>query len=355
MTDQHPLSPSPGSPDWDALARYLAGESSADEAAQIDRFLAANSQDRAVLDGLKGLIERGAPVEMSAAEIEQALNEVRRRRGASTTVRLEHGRGPVLSGFRSRAPWMSMAAALTVLVAGAFLWTRVSDGSGSAPSGTVAKTYRTGLGSADSIRLADGSRVVLAPQSELIVSAEYGAARREVELRGVAYFDVVHDDARPFEVRSGEATIRDVGTIFTVRSDSNGALRVAVQEGAVLVQRVGVPADPGVLLHQGDLATMQPGEPLLARRGAVGADEAAWTAGRLVFKGAPLTEVASELRRWYGVELRAADSAIAGRHLTAEFRGEPLDQIVRELTLALDAGVERRGDTLVVRSTGGQR
>ena len=73
MTDQHPFSPSPGSPDWDALARYLAGESSAEEAAQIDGFLAANSQDRAVLYGLKTLMDRAAPVAMSAGEIEQVL------------------------------------------------------------------------------------------------------------------------------------------------------------------------------------------------------------------------------------------------------------------------------------------
>ena len=247
-----------------------------------------------------------------------------------------------------------MAAAATVILSGALLWQRSRDSGPSDAGSAVARTYTSGLGSADTVRLSDGSQVVLAPQSELIVSAGYGARERVVELRGVGYFDITHDDARPFTVRSRGATIRDVGTIFTVRSDADGSLRVGVQEGAVLIERTGV-AEAGVLLHQGDLATMVPGEPVVAQRGVVGPDDAAWTSGRLVFRESSMTEVASELRRWYGVELRAADAGIAGRHLTAEFRGEPLDQIVRELSLALDAGIERRGDTLVVRSTGGKR
>jgi len=251
-------------------------------------------------------------------------------------------------------PWVSVAAGLTVLFAGALVWKRAADRT-DRPVSTAAMTYRTGAGAADSVRLSDGSRVVLAPQTELIVAANYGETAREVQLRGVAYFDVTHDDARPFAVHSGNATIRDVGTIFTVRSDSGGSLRVAVQEGAVLVHRAGTPQDQGVLLYEGDLATMAPGEPVVARRGVVDADDVAWTTGRLVFRDAPMGDVASELRRWYGVELQAADSSIAARHLTAEFRGEPLDQVISELTLALDAGVERRGDTLVVRSRGGKR
>jgi len=251
-------------------------------------------------------------------------------------------------------PWVSVAAGLTVLFAGALVWKRAADRT-DRPVSTAEMTYRTGAGAADSVRLPDGSRVVLAPQSELIVAANYGETAREVQLRGVAYFDVIHDDARPFAVHSGYATIRDVGTIFTVRSDSGGSLRVAVQEGAVLVHRAGMPEDQGVLLHEGDLATMAPGEAVVAQRGVVDADDVAWTTGRLVFRDAPMSDVASELRRWYGVELQAADSSIAARHLTAEFRGEPLDQVISELTLALDAGVERRGDTLVVRSRGGKR
>jgi transmembrane sensor len=355
MTDQRTASHSSQFiPDWDALARYVSGESGAEEAEDIRRFLQRNPQDREVLDGLSRLLEPTPARTIPADEVERALAEARRRRDTTGVLPMRPGRGRGASRFVSGTPWVSIAAGVTVLLAGALLYQRASD-KAALLSNTVAMTHRTGSGSADSVRLPDGSRVVLAPRSELIVSADYGKTGRDVELHGVAYFDVIHDDSRPFAVRSGGATIRDVGTVFTVRADSGGSLRVAVQEGAVLVQRTGVPDDQGVLLHQGDLATMAPGEPVIARRGVVNADDVAWTTGRLVFRDATMGDVASELRRWYGVELRVADSSIATRHLTAEFQGESLDQIVSELTLALDAGVERRGDTLVVRSRGGRR
>lgn len=355
MTDQHSESlPSQLGPDWDALARYVSGESTEEEAAEIGRYLDRNPQDRQVLDGLVRLVEPAAARAIAADEVERALAEARRRRDLAGVLpmRPSHRRRKGASRFGSGMPWVSIAAGLTVLLAGALVWQRAGDRT-DRPS--VAMTYRSGSGAADSVHLPDGSRVVLAPRSELVVSADYGKTARQVELRGVGYFDVTHDDARPFAVQSGGATIRDVGTIFTVRGDSGGSLRVAVQEGAVLVHRTGTPEDQGVLLHEGDLATMDTGHPVVVRRGVVGADDAAWTTGRLVFRDATLSDVASELRRWYGVELQAADSATANRHLTAEFRGESLDQIVSELTLALDAGVERRGDTLVVRSRGGRR
>jgi transmembrane sensor len=245
MTDQLPESlTSHFRPDWHALARFVSDESPPEEAAEIRRFLEENPQDREVLEGLVRFMEPAPARTVSDEEIARALVEARRRRSATPVLPMRSGRGRGASRFVSGTPWVSIAAGLTVLLAGGLLWRRAVDRT-ELPPDAVAVTYRTGPGAADSVRLPDGSRVVLAPRSELIVSADYGKTGRDVELRGVAYFDVMHDDSRPFAVRSGGATIRDVGTVFTVRGDSGGSLRVAVQEGAVLVQRTGVPDDRG--------------------------------------------------------------------------------------------------------------
>jgi ferric-dicitrate binding protein FerR (iron transport regulator) len=70
----------------------------------------------------------------------------------------------------------------------------------------------------------------------------------------------------------------------------------------------------------------------------------------LVFRDAPLAEVADGLRRWYGLTLRVTDPALVGRTLTASFQGESVDEVVRAVTLALGARADRRGDTVVVRT-----
>ena len=85
------------------------------------------------------------------------------------------------------------------------------------------------------------------------------------------------------------------------------------------------------------------------RRGAATADDVAWRRGALVFRDAPLGEVADRVRRWYGVELRAADPSIAGRHVTADLTGESIDRVLELLSLSLGAEVERQGALAVLR------
>jgi transmembrane sensor len=71
----------------------------------------------------------------------------------------------------------------------------------------------------------------------------------------------------------------------------------------------------------------------------------------LVFRDAPMSEVRSDLQRWYGIVLRVEDSALARQHLTMTFAGDRVEQVLRVIGLGLGADVERRGDTAIVRST----
>jgi transmembrane sensor len=217
-------------------------------------------------------------------------------------------------------------------------------------STTAAATYTTAVGERDSLRLSDGTRVILGPSSQLVVAADYGTARRDVELRGEGYFDVVHDAKRPFTVHAGSATIVDVGTTFAVRGNA-GAVRVAVTSGAVRLSRA-AGHDSGVVLAAGDVGTLgDTAIAVVARRGVTGADTA-FTQGRIVFRDAPLSQVAAEMRRWYGIELRVSDSAIARRRLTATFDQGNAAQAMAVIGAALGGTIERRGDTAVVQRTG---
>ena len=110
--------------------------------------------------------------------------------------------------------------------------------------------YTTAVGQRDSVRLPDGTRVVLGPGSRLAVDQGYGTSHREVGLRGEAYFDAQHGGAHPFVVRAGNATVRDVGTVFAIHSDPGDGVRVVVASGAVVLQSRNTPGDSGVLLRQ---------------------------------------------------------------------------------------------------------
>ncbi len=247
------------------------------------------------------------------------------------------------------------AAAAVLLVAGVSLvWRASRPPQGTPIVGQVAassRIYRTAAGQVDTVRLADGSTVVLGPVSRLALGEDFGGKAREIGLQGQAYFDVVHDDARPFVVRTTSATLRDVGTTFSVKSDSLGGTRVAVTSGAVDVVATRGPAAPPTVLHAGDRAEVS-GERMRVERGAVTEGELSWTRGVLEFHDAPIAVVAQELRRWYGVELIVTDSTIASRRLTATFDRASADDVGRVLAAVLGGAVTRVGDTLRLGAAG---
>ena len=362
-----PFLPSDSAPDadWEAVARYLAGEGTAAEAEAVRRWLAEHPAERVFFDALSRAVAPRAESGDEDIDVEGALRRVRARRDDPATrpplVAGARGAGrpnerlrllrPASGGgggsWRSRWPLAVLAAAGVVFVAAAVV---LRMGAVHRDAGTIAaaQVFTTQVGRRDSVVLADGSRVILGPGSELRVAAGYGAARRDVELIGEGYFEVKHDAARPFSVRAGGATIRDVGTTFAVHDDSAMGVRVAVTSGAVKVRAAGHEAD----LAAGDVAVLAPDGALSSTRGGARDDDLAWTRGQLVFRDAPMAEVSADLRRWYGVELRVTDPALARRRLTATFAGEPADKVLDVIALTVGGEVTRHGDTAFVAERG---
>jgi transmembrane sensor len=186
--------------------------------------------------------------------------------------------------------------------------------------------------------------VILGPSSEVVVPAGFAGDRRQVELRGVAYFDVVHDDRSPFTVLAHGATVQDVGTRFTVQSGDAG-VRVVVAEGAVLLTppRSGT----GVMLQAGDVGVAAAGRDSAMRSGALTDGDLAWLEGRIVLDDAPMSRVQEEMRRWYGLVL-VVDSTLGSRRLTLALEADAPERAVQTIALALGASGTVRGDTVVI-------
>jgi transmembrane sensor len=346
--------PPPDQVDWEALARYFAGESSATEAEATSRWLAEHPEEAdafAALDAVTAQLDSndladavGGEPDVDAAwqRVSAQLDE--RPVAAKTKV---YTFAPRPSVWRS--PALRAAAAIALIAGSAAVW-RLDMGESPDAAVTAARTFATAPGKRDSVVLVDGSRVLLGPGSSLRIEAGYGDQRRDVYLDGEALFDVRHDDARPFVVHASDLMVHDLGTTFTVRTTNgtNGVTTVAVTQGAVRVARSIASTDSGVVLRAGDRGTTASGSAFTVERGAVLTDELAFTRGQLVFRDTPLPVVAASLRRWYGVDVRIADSSLNARTLTASFNEEPLADVLRVIGLALDARVQHEDSTVVI-------
>lgn len=331
-----------GDADWDALARYFNGESSPEETATIRRWLAENPEQASAIAATDAAARR-ALAPKQPVDVDAAWRRV--------SARLDERPATRVYPFTSRrTPVVRAAAAAGLLLAGAATAWWLTTRQASAPTPVVAsREFTTGPGRRDSVVLNDGTGVLLGPGSSLRVDDEYGLARRDVHLQGEALFDVRHDDARPFVVHASGTMIQDIGTTFTVRTmnGTTGTTTVAVTSGSVRVARASSP-DTGLVLREGDAAAIRPGGPITVQRDDAVRAATAWTRGQLVFRDTPLAEVAVTLRRWYGVDIRIADTSLNARTFSGSYEGEPLATVLNAIALGIPAQVQRTDSTVII-------
>jgi transmembrane sensor len=291
--------------------------------------------------GEKELFSRiGSPTELYAAadvNVEAALAKVHQRMDHEASApRLTVSRG----GWRQRRSMVGLGLLAAAAGFVAFVMMRPAT----PPAQRAPQTFATKTGQRDSVLLADGSRVILGPESRLTVATDFGTSARSVELVGDAFFDVRHDPAKPFSVHVANAIVEDLGTAFTIESDVHDTTTVAVISGTVRLRAAG--ASETATLAAGDRGSLTANGSVRAYRRAVVPADSSWTHGVLQFQDASMRRVAGEVRRWFGVDLKVADSSLLSVPLTTTVRGnDPVDQVLTSIALSVGARVERQGNS----------
>ena len=324
-------------PSDELLARYFAGEGDAADRAAVENWAQATDERRALLDGLRRAWSHKTG--RAAWDVDRAWANV----AAHTGDKVVPLRPRAWSGQRA----LLRVAAMLVVAAGiAYTWRpwRASP---------LAQTqvHSTATGVRLDLDLPDGSRVTLGPESELRVVAGFGGTARRVQLIGEAWFEVTHDDSRPFEVLAGATITRDLGTAFSVRAlAGDSVVRVVMFEGSASLRHSDLQLDEGVTLRANDVGVMRASARIATvHRDADVQGLLSWRNGALEFNDAALRDIAAELARWYGVRVRFADSSAAARKYSGPVPTNDLAEAQRALETALGVRIVRSGDTLVVR------
>jgi transmembrane sensor len=343
-----------------ALARYLSGECDSAEGEAIARWIEADPERRRRVESLRAAwAEAERPLvdwdtESMWARVgpqldrsgEKAPPELRVVPAVESPINRKHR--PWLAGRRS-PPW-GIAASALLLLGGAAGVVWLTQRGQPAPAATApTREIATARGQRADFRLSDGSHVILSVASRLRVPADFGVRSRELYLDGEAYFDVAHDSTKSFVVHTKAATTEDIGTRFGVRAyPEDSATRVVVAEGRVAVRPAASPPPNAWLLGRGEAARIE-AEGSVVVREQVDADRLlAWTEGRLVFDNTALGDALPMLRRWYDLDLRLADPAMANRRFTATFHRESAVEAIRLIARSLELRLNRHGNSIVL-------
>ena len=165
------------------------------------------------------------------------------------------------------------------------------------------------------IRLSDDTEVWLNAGSELQYPETFAGDRREVRLKGLAYFKVAKDAAHPFIVHTDRSAVRVLGTEFCVSDRDGGPNRVTLVSGSVAVTD-----------RQGGEHTLRPGQQAeISVEGCTVREVetfyyTAWKEGYFVFREAPLREIMDALADWYDLDYTIGDPSLDRIRITARLR-----------------------------------
>lgn len=296
--------------DWEEIAASLSGETGSGSAHPSELL---SGEERKVGEIWK---ELGSTAGQSV-DIDNAWNNVHSR---IKEIGMQIPEGGEKRNIRIM-PFVRIAAAILLLAAIGSVIVLVNN--------RQTKDTVTIASSADErniqIDLPDGSRVWLNRNSEISWPREFVNNRRDVILKGEAFFEITPDSLKPFIINTEKGFVKVLGTSFNVITrNTNDEIEVLVESGKVLLSDN---AGTELILIPGRVGTVGNGrsESSVNENG----NYTAWRTDLLVYEGQKLDVVFSDLKRVHDIEIIADDQRLLNESLHGVFDKLPQDTIIQ--------------------------
>lgn len=149
--------------------------------------------------------------------------------------------------------------------------------------------------------LADGTVIKLNSGARLEYPAAFARDSRTVYLDGEAWFDVTHDEDRPFTVRTFASDITVLGTRFNIDADEEaGTFSASLIDGCISLSNSMRPEEK-LIMKPGERVTLSSGKMVLEKRNT--AKDARWTEGIMEIGGLDFTQLMKKLEKTFGVTI----------------------------------------------------
>lgn len=244
------------------------------------------------------------------------------------------------------------AAAVLLIFIGTLIWKLSLNASTTLPEHDQVIVVKSGRH--QTISLPDGTMVTLNEGSKLDYPAAFNQSSRDVYLTGEAFFDVKHDEGKPFLVHTGSFITRVLGTAFNIRAYPGDAnVSVTVTRGKVQIQ-----SDE----NKKTLGVLTAGDQLVIDKKSAGVSwvkadvqkVVQWKVTDLVFDNATVDEAIVALGNRYGKTFLFENESLRDCRFTANFLNDSLDQSLDVICTLINAHWKQKegSDVIVINGLG---
>lgn len=191
--------------------------------------------------------------------------------------------------------------------------------------------------------LPDGSKVIVHNNSKLEYPSVFNGKTREVTLTGEAFFDIKHDEDKPFIIHTGQVTTTVLGTAFNIQAyPGAGNIIVTVTRGKVRVEDnhkvLAVLTRDYQLVYDLPKADAQ-------NKTVVAQEIIKWTNSDMNFEDVPFETIIEQISKRYQVDILFANEEIKKCPVRATFSGtETIEEIITKLCLARNATYKKSNE-----------
>lgn len=204
-------------------------------------------------------------------------------------------------------------------------------------------TLATPRGGRYQLTLADGTQVWLNAQSSISYPSAFRGSSREVTISGEVYFEVAHNAAMPFRVRSENQLIEVLGTHFNVNTyKAKSRTKTTLLSGSIALTN----AHKRVILKPGEQGIVA-GESMSIKN-VDPVEVIAWKEGYFDFTDADIGSVVDELGRWYNVDIHYQGPATSETFTGRIPRSWSFEKVLNLLKTFKSINVEMQGRRLIV-------
>lgn len=226
----------------------------------------------------------------------------------------------------------------------------------------IPAVYETAVGEQSTVRLAEGTEIVLNTNSQVHVRLTKHH-RLLTLVKGEAHIEVASDPNRPLSLVVQDKIIQALGTAFSVELDADENIELVVTEGRVLVGQRPKPSSAGsqtiTPILPASSTTVDAGQELrITSRGVqklpVPPDEIAarlsWRQGNLIFRGESLEEALREVSKYTTIEFVFLNDSIKLEPIAGRYKAGDVETLLAVLRENVGIAYERTDDNQILLS-----
>lgn len=332
------------------LDKYLAGQCTADEADLVEQWYA-------LLDGQE------VDKQLNTEELKEKIwNKIQIIMQPKTTEIK-----PLNTYWRIYKYAVAAAILLCLSVGVSFFIKNLNQDKASIP--TIAELpYIIQKNTSDkniTLTMEDSSQITLLPEAEIMYPRQFAQDKREIELRGEAFFQITKNPTKPFLVHANGTVTKVLGTSFTVRAFKDEKIvTVSVKSGKVSVYATEPqstkhindedPETQGVVLTPNqrvifNLKTNQIQKTVTEKPVLL---VPLSTTEDFSFEDAPIARIFEALEKAYGIDIVFDEEALKNCTLTTNLTDEPMFKKLMIICAAIGGSFKEIDAQIVITAKG---